>query len=247
MPLYEVSKIKPHESSDKGLWFSFTQDGLTITNASLITILHSAFGLQDDRILGAPVWTKSKHYDLEAKVRPEDVPDLEKLTDDQRRMMLCPLLKERFGMKFHHEQRSLPVFALIVAPGGSKLRQTEPNPHTSDGEPLPHILRTGAGNFNSEGSPVAFLVDTLSKQLDRTILDETGLTGYYDYTLQWTPDDAAPPVSKVQPDAFGGSPSGEGGPSLFTALEEQLGLRLLSQKSKVDVIVIDSISPPSPN
>ncbi len=91
-------------------------------------LLHVAFGLDDDRIFGAPSWTKSNRYDIEAKVAPEDAPKLDKLKTDDRRAMLLPLLVERFNLKYHHETRELPTFALVVAKGGPKLTisQTEP-------------------------------------------------------------------------------------------------------------------------
>jgi bla regulator protein blaR1 len=197
------------------------------------------------RILGAPSRVKTQRFDIEAKVAEADVPKLDKLTVEQRGLMLRPLLEDRFNLKFHQETKDLPVDALVIAKGGSKMKQS-----TSD-NPIANGLRLmGAGHLESKGVSIEFLAQVLSRQLGRSVLDETGLTGKYDYTLEWLPD-AAPPMAgggeSGQPGNLNAPPPDSSGSSLFTALQEQLGLKLESQKGPVSVIVIDHIEEPSPN
>jgi uncharacterized protein (TIGR03435 family) len=241
-------------------------------------VLQQAFGVEEDRILGAPGWVKSNRWDIEAKVAPEDAPKLEKLKAEQRRQMLLPVLVERFNLKYHVEQRELPTYALVIAKGGPKLTESKPDetgPHefpdpkagpaapgheppgnagpTGPGkDPMGRrgMVSIGPGRIDAHGGGMEFLAHSLSFNVGRTVLDETGLKGRYDFTLQWTPDQGMMPTGG--PGGEGGPAHGDvaadaGGPSLFTALEEQLGLKLESQKGTVDVIVIDHIDAPSEN
>jgi uncharacterized protein (TIGR03435 family) len=268
VPKYDVATIKPSPSSSEGrVMMMFNPDGVSISGVPLQMIVREAFHVEEDRIVGAPGWVKTNRYDIQAKVAPEDAPKLEKLKIDQRQSMLLPLLVERFNLKYHHETRELPSYALVVAKGGPKLKpsavpDTPPNPKPPDAGPTPapgdgpgnnpprRMLRLmGPGHLEAEGGNTEMLARVLSQQLGRTVVDRTGLTGLYDYALQWTPDDA-PPSGPGGGD--GGPPHNEGGtdaagPSLFTAVQEQLGLKLQSEKGQVDVIVIDHIDLPSEN
>jgi uncharacterized protein (TIGR03435 family) len=196
-------------------------------------------------------------------VSPEDAPKLDKLQPEERRSMLVPLLVERFNLKYHHETRELPGYMLAVARGGPKIKLSEVQPPPADAKapepgtgnpphnpPQRRMLRMmGRGHLEAEGSSTEMLARVLSEQLGRTVIDKTGLTGAYDYSLQWTPDDAPPPMPGG---ADGGQPhndnAGQGvGPSLLTAVQEQLGLKLESTRGAADVIVIDHIDLPSEN
>jgi uncharacterized protein (TIGR03435 family) len=231
----------------------FTPDGIKITNMPLWTIVREAFGLNDDHLFGGPGWSKTSMFDLEAKVAPEDAPKLKALKMDQMRPMLVALLEERFGLKYHHETRDLPMYELVVAKGGAKMQASKPEPEGPDPgagpKPSNHMLMMhGRGHIESTGTGVAGLARLLSGQLGRTVIDKTGLTGDFDYKLDWTPDDATLAMTKA------GNPSGDNasspdtaGPSLFTAIEEQLGLKLESTKGPVDVIVIDQLNQPTAN
>ena len=244
--------------------FQFVPGGITLTGVPIQMLLTEAFHVEDDHILGAPAWVKTNRYDVQAKVAPDDAPRLDKLTFDQRRSMLVPLLVERFNLKYHHETRELSGYTLVVAKGGPKMKLSEVQPPPPDakppepgvdpkpGAPGPRrrMLRfMGRGHLEAEGSSTEMLARVLSQQLGRTVTDKTGLTGIYDYALQWTPDDAPPPMPGG---ADGGPPHNDSGtdavgPSLFTALQEQLGLKLESSKGTADVIVIDHIDLPSEN
>ena len=257
LPRFEVSTVKPTSERDDRRTMMMTPDGQSLRGIPLQMVLRQAFGVEDDRIIGAPGWTKSSRWDIEAKVSPEDAPKLEKLKVDQRREMLLPLLVERFNLKYHVEQREIPTYALVIAKGGPKLTETKPDDTGTrefpgpNGGPTPRgMVRMGAGRIDAHGGGIEFLTHALSPMLGRTVLDKTGLTGKYDFTLHWTPDPGMMPMRGPGGDggpAHGDSATDEGGPSIFTAVEEQLGLKLESQKSKVDVIVIDHIDLPSEN
>jgi uncharacterized protein (TIGR03435 family) len=268
LPKYDVATIKPTTASDGRRMFMFTPDGVSLAGVPVQMMLKEAFGLEDDHIIGAPGWTRTNRYDLQAKVAPEDAPKLTALKFEQRRAMFLPLLVERFNLKYHHETRELSGYSLVVAKGGPKMKPSEVPPPTPDAKPPEpgaspkpgdpgaarpqqrRMLRLmGRGHLESEGTNAETLARVLSDQLGRTVVDKTGLTGNYDFTLQWTPDDAPPPTPGG---ADGGAPHNDNatdavGPSLFTAVQEQLGLKLESSKGTADVIVIDHIDLPTEN
>jgi uncharacterized protein (TIGR03435 family) len=227
-----------------GSMLQLTNDGISITHFPLHTILCGAFNTEDDHILGEPGWTKSAMFDIEAKVAPEDAPKLKGLSRDRRYQMLVPFLEERFGLKFHHETRELPVYTLVVAKGGIKMQESKPSDPSTQGRKM---LMARKGNIESGDMGIKDLAHVLSQQLGRTVVDDTGLTGKYDYKLVWTPDDAPPPMAASGASGQQSTLPDASGPSLFTALQEQLGLKLETKKAMSDVIVIDHIEQPSAN
>jgi len=251
LPPWDVSTIKPASPDARGSMFQFTPDGIKITNVPLWAMVREAFGLNDDHLFGGPSWAKTSMFDIEAKVSREDAPKLKDLKMDQRRPMVVALLEERFGLKYHHETRELPEYELLVAKGGVKMQASKSDPPAADGGE-PHgnhmLMMRGRGHIESTASGMSGLVRLLSAQLGRTVADKTGLTGNYDFKLDWTPDDTGPQMMKSGNPASDGAPTPDaGGPSLFTALEEQLGLKLESTKGPVDVIVIDQLEQPTAN
>jgi len=260
LPKYEVVSIKPAASDDGRSLLRITPDGTSMQGVEVRMLLRTAFRLEPDRIIGAPSWVSSNRYDIEAKVAPDDAPKLDKLKAEDRSAMLLPLLVERFNLKYHHETRELPMYTLVVAKGGPKLTVSTgdvappPKDFTGGGAPPRGVDSRGRmmmmpGRIESQDTTLDMLAHSLSPQLGHTVIDKTGLTGRYDYTLQWTPDDAMMPMGGGP----GGAPSHDenasqaGGPSLFTAIEEQLGLKIESTKGQVDVIVIDHLDLPSAN
>jgi bla regulator protein blaR1 len=257
VPGFEVASIRPMKSGNGGISIRFTDDGISYAGVSTQMLLRRAFGVEDDRILGMPGWAKSDRYEIQARVSEMDVSRWEKLSYDQKRVALLPLLTDRFNLKFHHETRVLSVYALVVNKSGPKLHEAKPGDsylpgiNGTDGPVgAPGTSWMHPGKITAQAVPIADLVRLLSiLQSDHTIFDKTRLTGKYDLALQWTPDDGPPPMVEG---TGGGKPSNDSapdafGPSLFTALQEQLGLRLESQKEPVDVIVIDHIEKPSEN
>jgi uncharacterized protein (TIGR03435 family) len=231
---FEVSSVRPDRSSDLVRSFWFTPDGLYIKGFPLHAILHTAFlGLHeygDDRLIGEPGWVKSERYDIQAKVDEAEVAQWKKLPVDQQRLALQALIVERFNLRYHRESRTSAVYVLSIAKGGPRLKLAK-LVSTSQG---PHMFAPlEPGNMQSHSTYMWQLVEELENQLNCLVRDESGLGGTYDYSLTWTPDDQAHAESS--------------GPSLFTAMKEQLGLKLEMQKRPVDVLIIDHIERPSPN
>jgi len=259
IPQFDAASIKPAPPDYDKTLVQLTPDGASFHNSSLHTILETAFAVDDKHLIGAPSWTSTKRYDVEAKVSPEDAPKLNKLKGGERNAMLLPVLAERCNLKYHRETRELPVYALVVARGGPKLTRGEPDPpggpkfpdpdHPEDPSKEHYKVMTTPGRIEADSLPMFILADQLTRlnALGRPVIDKTGLTGNYNFTLRWTADLPFPILH--DPDGLGAATArDENTPSsLFTAIQEQLGLKLESRKDRSEVIVIDHIDPPSPN
>jgi uncharacterized protein (TIGR03435 family) len=257
LPAFEVVSVKPNKSDSMQMRIAMTPDGISMSGVVLHMMLREAFGVSNDRIIGEPGWVNSARFDIEAKVAAEDVPALKDLRPAQWFAMMLPVFQERFGLKFHHETRDLTVYTLMVAKGGLKVKEADPNNTYANGFHPPGggngagIMRMMPGEFIGQGIAIAGLVRQLSMVIGATVVDKTGLTGKYDIDLKWEPDEGAGammrgPVGGGPPPAD--APAAEGtGPSVFTAVQEQLGLKLEPQKTPVDVIVIDHIEQPTEN
>ena len=254
---FDVVSIRPTAPNDDKVLIQQPPDGASFHGAPVRMILQRAFGVEDERILGAPSWVNTNRYDVEAKVAPEDAPKLDKLKAGDRDAMLIPLLKERFNLKYHHETRERSMYALVVSKGGPRLTTGEPDPlggpKPANGEPEDQAkehfkIMTMPGHIEADSVPMYVLADVLTRLnvLGRIVVDKTGLTGNYNFTLRWTPDNLPFPVMS-DADGLGATAKDAVPSSLFIALHEQLGLKLESEKNRVDVIVIDHIDPPSPN
>jgi uncharacterized protein (TIGR03435 family) len=220
---FDVASVKPNLSDSRSSSTNTAHGRLTYTNVSLRRLIQSAFGVNDFQIVGGPGWLGTDKFDIEAKA------DVSAVTGHvDYGPMLQALLKDRFQLKFHRETRELPVYSLVTAKGAPKL-----NLHTGD---------EGASTSTSHGSGKADLVATrvsmaglaerLGRELGSVVLDNTGLkAAEYDVKLEWSPDPT--------PDSTA--------PSLFTALQEQLGLKLEATKGPVEVVVVESAEKPSAN
>jgi bla regulator protein BlaR1 len=255
--VYEVASIKPNKSGDNMTRMMIKPDGLSVTGATLDMLIQNAYGVRYFQISGSPSWFKSERYDIEAKMDSSVVEELRKLGDDQReaetRRMLQALLADRFQLKLHSDTKELPVYALVVAKNGPKLQVARPGDTYPNGLKGPDggggagmmFIEGDGGPVRGQGIPIANLVHLLSQQLGRTVLDKTGLTGKYDFTLKWTPDESQGPPGPPGMDTA--PPPDSLGPSIFTAIQEQLGLKLESQKGAVEILVIDHAERPSEN
>jgi uncharacterized protein (TIGR03435 family) len=256
LPEFEVASVKP-DKSGIGPRILLTADGLTATKVTVKFLIKQAYGVEDDEISGAPNWLDSDAYDVDAKVGSADLAALDKLDEKQRMRMLRPLLAERFQLKVHRETKEIPVYALVIAKNGPKLHQAKPGDTYPDGikglDGKPGgrqgMMMWGRGRLIAQGIPIANLLPPLTQQLERTVLDKTGLKGTYDITLLWTPeDDRAPMGNGAEGGRQGSTPAADSsGASIFTAIQEQLGLKLESQKSQVEGLVIDHVERPSDN
>ncbi len=258
VPAYEVASIKPNKSGTDMALFRTTPVGFIASNIPLKELIRQAYGVEENQILGAPSWAGSAHYDIEAKVSSSDTDALHNLSPDQRRLMLQPLLADRFQLKVHTEVRELPVLTLVVAKVGPKLHEAKPGDMYPNGLKDfngqgggPGMMLMRPGQLTGQGISLSSLAQLLTQQLGSTVQDKTGLAGKYDITLQWTPDrNASPMPGAPEPGQQGpGAPTSTdaSGPSIYTAIQEQLGLKLESQKGPVQVLVIDHVETPSAN
>jgi bla regulator protein blaR1 len=247
-PAFEVSTIKPNKNSDM-IMLRYTPDGIFLGNVTLEFLMKEAFRVEDDRLENLPDWARKDRFDVQAKVAEKDVPVFQNLKLYQKQQMLIALLADRFGLICHQETRELHTYVLLIAKNGPKMRQStteqdEPDPNGKHTLPL---LRMEGTKIEASGAPIESLVRTLSGILESTVIDQTGLAGRYDYTLQWSSDDAVYAPIPNRTESSGVSPPGHDRPSLSTAIQEELGLRLVKQKAPIDVIVIDHVMRPSPN
>ena len=258
---FEVATIKPSHPGDNMVQLFMSPGKFTTKGQTLKGIIKFAYDIKsDNQLSGGPSWINSEKYDIEAKEEASVADNLQKLSFEEHakqvRLMVQALLADRFNLKVSHRTKDLPVYALVVAKSGPKLIQTEVPQPASDGASAPKkgfrgIRMMGPGQLSATNINIGLLADILSGQpeLGRLVIDETGLKGNYDWTLKWTPDQSAQ-MSKGAEDAHATAdapPLDSSGPSIFTALEEQLGLKLEAKKGPVETLVIESIEKASEN
>jgi uncharacterized protein (TIGR03435 family) len=255
---FEAASVKPNTSGDWRKSLGPAPGGRFLaTNDTLRDLLPFAYGLPQVtasfRIVGGPKWIDDDRFDISAKVDGTWTPQ-------QMSEMLRTLLADRFKLAAHHETRDLPIYALVVAPGGSLLKRSSVDQAACDArraaiqrrEPVPPIPpgappacgagRSSPGTIAAVGWSMETFTSALSPFVNRVVVDRTGRIGLFDFELKWTPDTLprqppdAPPLN-IDPN----------GPSIFTALQEQLGLRLESARGPVDVVVIDNVEHPTPD
>jgi uncharacterized protein (TIGR03435 family) len=216
--------------------------GLHVENFTLRDIITFAWNIRDFQLVGAPGWIGTERYNIVAKTArvagsgimpdPKTMTDQEsELADHQLRERTRSLLASRFGLVVHQESREHAIFDLTIAKAGLKLK-----PVVTPGEQLG--FRGGRGRSRGFAVTMPMLASELSRITGRPVVDMTGLTEKYDYVLEWSPDAGAADVDTV---------AGSSGPTIFTALQEQLGLKLESTKGPVDTYVIDKVDRPSGN
>jgi uncharacterized protein (TIGR03435 family) len=243
IPQFDVISIKP--SRDTMTRVQFTPDGIRGSGVVVRFLLYEGYGgINQCQIIGEPAWSTGEGFDIEAKVAAADLPTLAKMTFDQRRTMFQQILADRFKLVVHHETRELPIYVLTISKGGSKLKESAPDDPAAT-SPRRKGMMMGSGKVTATDAQLSMLVTTLSRNLGRTVVDKTGLTANYDFTLEWTPEGAAAPPAGGSPS--GAAPPDQPGPDIFTAVQEQLGLKLESTKGPLDVVVIDHIEKPSEN
>jgi uncharacterized protein (TIGR03435 family) len=261
-PSFEVASIKPNRSATPQRFFQLSDPSrFRTTNIPVKDMIGFAYHVQPFQISGGPGWIESQGYDIEAKVDDSLAATFEKLPSEQRmdqyRLMVRSLLAERFKLKMSHETKELPVFALVVAKGGPKLtasavtQEQHAGGNGPGGGRGPGIMMS-PGELRGAGMPIHMLAEALGRQPDvggRLVLDETGIKGNYDFTLHWAAQaPRALEASAGNDQAAGnGPPADSSGPSIFTAIQEQLGLKLESTKGPVEMLVIDNVEKPSEN
>jgi uncharacterized protein (TIGR03435 family) len=265
---FEVVSIRPDEPGAFNMAkMRFSSDGYDASNASVAMLIKDAYGIDGNQLSAAPKWISSEKFGIEARIDSDASYTLSKLSQNELKLahqhMLQKLLADRFNLILHHETKDLPVYSLVRAKGDLKIHEANPTDIYSSGLKTrsgdlvgPHMmfmqLRGGQvkGRISGQGVPLALLVEQLSGTLKCPVVDNTGLAGNYDFDLQWTPDDG--PISAADgsidgQQALQNASSDSPGPSLFTAIKEELGLELKPQRGPVDTLVIDHIEMPSAN
>jgi len=243
LPAFEVASIKPSKADGGGSHSDFNGIRLTATNISVKSLIeYDAYAIPGPQILGGPTWLASDRFDIEAKVDDAVVAEMAKLDREQRnlmeRQMVQQLLAGRFKLAAHFETKQLPAYALVVAKSGPKL--TESKDATGGTS-----ISSGNGRMTAKGVTMTKLTQSLTQilsgELGRVVIDKTGIEGRYDLALTWSPDERSAAT------VIGSNEGSPPGPSIFTALQEQLGLKLESTKAPVETLVIDHIEQPSEN
>jgi uncharacterized protein (TIGR03435 family) len=213
-----------------------------------------AYGVQADLISGTPDWVKSEKYDVDVTLPDSSVEEAPKpgagIGIEKLRPMLQALLADRFHLTLHRQTRDLQVYELAVAEGGPKLQEASPqymNPNGINGPegrlPKRGLMKMGPGELTDQDTTLERFSEQLSWQLGRTVVDKTGLTGTYDFSLRWTPGESEAGMMKLT----GVKPEAGDGPSIFTAIQEQLGLKLETKTSPMSIVVVDRVERPAEN
>jgi uncharacterized protein (TIGR03435 family) len=212
---FEVATIKPASPDEAGISGADGRDGLLkMWNVTLKRCIGDAYKVPEAQVFGGPKWIDELSYDILAKA-DHPAAEAELFT------MLPALLTDRFRLQFHHETRTVPGYTLTLAKGGIKATPADPDKHS--------FGNGGRGFIDSGASPLKTLTIRLSALLGRPVIDMTGDKRKFDFHLRWTPDEAQTGADSATPDR----------PSLFTALQEQLGLKLEAEKVSADVLVVD--------
>ncbi len=230
-PPYDAASVRINNAGADSGSLNFHDDALIVRNLPLDFIIEFAYDVPSDRLIGLPAMLKDQRFDIDAKVVPADGSKPPEATASQDQAKLILLLADRFHLKVHIEPKIMPVYDLVVAKGGPKVKLTpgelKDNSWNINGEDTNKVL-------TSKGAFMGDLAAALSDEVHRKVIDKTGLTGHADITLKWSDDVAA---EAGGPDVI----------SIFTAVEDQLGLKLQPSKGPVDTLVIDHAEMPTAN
>jgi len=196
---------------------------LQVNNLLLKSLITSAYGVHEGLIVGLPGWAEGAHYDVRARVTDADPAQLTTMSREQRRALMAAMLEDRFQLIVHPVTKELPVYDLIITKGGPRFSESTREQH----------IEVHKSEFTETAVTIAGLSSLLEELVGRSVVDKTGLKGAYDFHLQWEPD-----LSAADRDTL---------PSIFTALQEQLGLKLRSNKGPVKTLSVDHIERPSEN
>ncbi len=254
-PEFAVTSVKPNHTGCCTT-YGAGKGGSGGQNVTLKILIAFAYRLQQFQVSGGPRWIESDRFDVEGKA--EDP----RADPEQLRLMLRSLFEDRFKLKVHRETKPSAVYALVVGKGGPKIKLSpDQSPENVDGPSPPGAgpnhgaIRIGAGNLVGNAVTLSWFATMLSQRIDRLIVDRTNLAGRFDIRLQWTPSPGENPFdpggNKLPPtiiDMSGNTVlTDSSGPSIFSAIQEQLGLKLESAKAPVELLVIDHVEKPSAN
>lgn len=254
-PSFDVATIKPHEGILTVTGLINQPDGIRAAADTLADMMTSAYGVRtEDQVSGGPAWVKSDRYDVEAKMSAEDAAEFQKMSPAEmkalRAQMWRSLLEDRFKLKAHIVTKDVPVYELVVAKSGPKMKDaaTDTNDQlrkSPDGKPITGVMWFLKDSLTAQGYSMGSLANMLSQPfagLGRPVIDKTGLTSTYDFTLPWSPQ-----IKSVLPGAVAtvSAPS-EDAPSIFTPLQD-LGLKLQPATGPEQTVVIDHVERPTEN
>jgi uncharacterized protein (TIGR03435 family) len=236
-PTFEVATIKPSAPDEQGKYFTVRGGSFVTANTTLMDLIKFAYGVQDKQVVNLPDWASSDKYDMNGKPDVAGMPN-----PDQLRHMVQQVLAERFQFKFHDDKKEMSAYVLSVAKGGEKMEKAAP-----DSGSLPGLFFRGLGVLTVRNATMEDFCHLMqSAVLDRPVVDQTQLPGRYNFLLKWTPDESQ----------FGGlgmkvpppSDAADAPPPLYTAITEQIGLKLDSMsKTPVRVLMVDHVDHPSAN
>jgi|SRR6185312_8525153 len=231
---YDVITIKPNKTGGNGAMTKVSHDTFTGTNVTLASLIQCAYDVNPDELSGISGPLTSARFDIEAKLLPSEAA-ASRPTSVQMEAMLIPLLTDRFHLKLHLEPKTLPVYELVIAKGGSKVQLKPLEPIEQRKTSLTAKGSNAGVTVNAHNATMESFADLLSDEAERKVIDKTGLQGEADFTFKFTPGVEA------------SSDSDNNVPNLFTAIEEQLGLKLQPAKGPVETIVVDRAEMPSQN
>ena len=235
-PSFDVVTLKPSKPGQDGIGITVDGRRFSTRNTSVIAMMDFAYGTHPKQIVNAPAWMSDEKFDIEGTPDAEGAPN-----DRQWKGMLQKMLADRFGVKFHKDSREMPAYTLTVAKGGPKLEKSG-----GDADGLPGLFFSQLGNLHVMNANMGDFSHLMQEVvLDRPVVDETKLAGRWNFTLKWTPDETQ----------FGGAAAkgpkpaeaADAPPPLFTAMPEEIGLRLEAARTAVPVLVIDHAEKPSEN
>ncbi len=259
---FEVTSVKPYsegspDPADFSGFLSHPGGHFRVAGVDLKMLLTYAYRLRDEQIVGGPAWISSALWEVSAKAEDSSIPATPATFDpavpDAMAVMVQALIEDRFHLRSHREVKELPTYDLVINKGGQKIQKSSDQTRSIPEQPASNRSQSpprGALNMSNGPSgstlqgkavPLSYLANGLAISLRRAVVDRTNLKGLYDFKLQWAQD---PMMSGINTP---GAAVGSAGPSIFTAIQEQLGLKLQSSKGPVEVLVIDSVSKPSEN
>lgn len=255
LPSFDVATIRPSKGDSLRTVRSASE--LQMLDVTARYLIEQAYNIpwtngSKDRIRSGPGWIDSDRYDVDAKIAPEAAATLQQMPEEQRRrqmnLRLQTLLADRLKLKVHFESRQEPIFAIVTGKNGSKLTPADPSAEDAQqGQGIVVRYNGQAAQMTAKGATLGNLANWLtgySEMGGQTVVDQTGLTQRYDFVLNWTRERA---LANGEQSGESESPTGTGGPALFTALQEQLGLKLVNTRGPVEIIVVDSIARPTEN
>lgn len=236
VPKFDVVTVKPSDPSRPGKGFTIRGRHVMTINTNLNDLISFAYGLHAKQIVDAPAWFATEKFDIDG------VPDVEgRPSSKQMKMLIQSALTDRFKLTFHHDKKELSVYALTIAKGGPKLTETIHKP----ADPVNFVYRKLGALTVTNATMKDFCDGMQGSAMDKPVVDHTGLTARYDFTLNWTPDDSQFTQMGVPPQPATEDPNAP--PALSTAMQEQLGLKFEATKAAADVFVIDHVEKPSAN